>query len=143
MKRPIELMIPAQPDYVSVARLCLAGIGARLALPLETIEELKVALAEACTNAIQHAYPKGGEQNSIRILFSLEGEALVIRVEDQGLGFEPKRVLVPPQPDQERGFGIYLIKALADEVEVQSTPGKGTKVTLRKILHEQAPPQTP
>ena len=52
----IEMKIPAKPDYLSVIRLTLSGIASRMGYTFEVIEDLKIAVSEACTNAIQHAY---------------------------------------------------------------------------------------
>lgn len=140
MTRPIELRLPPLPEYVSIARLCLAGIGARLSLPLETIEELKVALAEACTNVVQHAYGPSDEDKDIRILFAFNEDSLTMIVEDTGRGFDPSKDLQPPTPEKDRGLGLFLIKALVDEVTIDSAPGKGTRIKMKKALHEKTEP---
>lgn len=135
MKGRVKLVIPAQPEYVGIARLCLSGVAARLHLPYDAVEDLKVALAEACTNAIQHAYGNG--EGRVTVSFDLDEARLTIVVSDKGKGFDYRSVARKmPDPEKERGLGLYLIRALVDEVDVKSSP-EGSTVTMIKNLHAQ------
>jgi serine/threonine-protein kinase RsbW len=128
----IELKIPAEPEYLLVARLTLSGIATRMNFGFDEIEDLKIAIAEACTNAIQHAY-KNGNHRRIDIKFFIEEDKLRIEVEDMGKGFQPEKIKKLPEDllEKERGLGIFLIKSLVDEVEFESSK-KGTVVKMIK-----------
>ncbi len=134
---PVELLIPCDPQYLSVVRLVVAGIGGRAGLTIDDIDDLKVAVSEACTNTIDHAFADGEgapQPATIMIRFAPRQGELRIEVEDVGQGFDPDRVPVRPDqpPSLEGGLGLYLIHQLTDSVEVQSAPGSGTKVIMTK-----------
>src|SRR4051795_12904285 len=114
----IRLTIPAKPEFITLGRLALTGI-ARVrgeAMGEEVLGDLKLALTEACTNSVRHAYANG--EGTVEILYELYGDRLVVEVSDRGEGFE-----APADPgsalDQEElsegGLGIAIIEALADE----------------------------
>jgi len=133
----VELRIPCDPQYISVVRLVVAGIGARVGLTVDQIDDMKVAVSEACTNTIDHAFPSDESASPpvpITIRFVPREGELRVEVEDVGQGFEPDRVLAATgePPSVEGGLGLYLIRQLADSVEVQSAPGSGTKVIMTK-----------
>jgi len=133
----IEMRIPCEPKFLSVVRLTVAGAAARAGLGVGEIDDLKVATSEACTNALEHAYQGGAEGccTSIAIRMQVKDGEMRIEVEDEGCGFEPKRL---PKVDPEQrvreagGLGIYLIHSLMDEVKIGRAPGSGTKVTMVK-----------
>lgn len=133
----IEIRVPCEPRFLSVVRLTVAGAAARAGLGVGEIDDLKVATSEACTNALEHAYQSCPEGCCPVIVIRLQikdGE-MRIEVEDEGCGFEPKR-LPKVDPEQrvreEGGLGIYLIHSLMDEVKIESAPGSGTKITMVK-----------
>lgn len=128
----VELKIPGLPEFVSVARLTLSGIATRMDFPYENIEDLKVALAEACNNAIQHAYKNGQSRRGVVVRFVLQQKQLVMEVEDEGCGFEAQREINPPEGMQEGGLGLFLIRSLVDELRLESTAKKGTRVVMVK-----------
>ena len=85
----IRLTIPAKPEFITLGRLALTGI-ARLrgeAMSQETLGDLKLALTEACTNSVRHAYADG--DGLVEIVYELHPDRLVVEVRDQGEGFEP------------------------------------------------------
>ena len=132
----VELIIPTHPRYLSAARLLVGGLGAQAGLSLEEVEDMKVAVSEAVTNVIDHAY--GGELKGVVIVRFRPGSGeLTVEVEDRGVGFDPGRVPAggPPQPGPDGGLGLYLVRELADSVKVESAPGSGTKITITKRLH--------
>src|SRR5881275_1333768 len=88
----IRLTIPAKPEYITLGRLALTGI-ARLRvepLPPEVLGDLKLALTEACTNSVRHAY--AGGEGHVEILYELHDDRLVVVVTDTGEGFERDKV---------------------------------------------------
>lgn len=135
----VELRIPGLPEFVSVARLTLSGIASRMDFPYESIEDMKVALAEACNNAIQHAYRNGETEEEavsadrqVVVRFTLAQKKLVMEVEDRGCGFDSGKEIKPPDMTREGGLGLFLIRSLMDELHLQSTGKKGTRVVMVK-----------
>lgn len=133
----IEIRIPCEPRFLSVVRLTVAGAAARAGLGVGEVDDLKVALSEACTNVIEHAYQEGAEHAcpSVLIRVQVRDGEMRIAVIDEGCGFDPKR-LPKVEPEQrvreEGGLGIYLIHSLMDEVKIESAPGSGTKIIMVK-----------
>jgi len=130
----VELRIPGRPEFIGVARLAVSAVASRLDFDFEALDDIKLAVGEACTNAIQHA---GDGKEEIAIRCQLEKERLVIEVADQGAGFDPTACCGQcPDPDAlaAHGYGLLLIQALMDEVECKSSPGDGTLVRMVKRL---------
>jgi serine/threonine-protein kinase RsbW len=127
--RRVELRIPAEPEWVGVARLAAAGIASRLDLPIEDLEDLKLAVAEACNCCIQN-----GGSGDLRIDYELHADRIAIIVERSGaLG---KTAQPPASGDDSElgGLGVFLIRALMDDVTYVSDASSGTKLTLIKLL---------
>jgi serine/threonine-protein kinase RsbW len=105
---------------------------------IEAIEDIKVAVGEACNNAIQHGCPASQGDEMITLQFALEAESLVIIVHDSGDGFDPATA-TRQRPHgtmtlSERGLGMLLIESLMDEVDFSSNPNDGTQVRMVKRL---------
>ncbi len=131
----IELEIPARAEYVGLARLVISSLAsARRALAEDRIDDLKLAVSEACTNAIE-AHDAAGSSERVLVRCKAGSDTLEVCVEDRGHGFDPAKLPDHPpvtDPDRlkfERGLGIPLIKALVDEVEFSPTD-EGTSVRL-------------
>ena len=130
----VELEIPARPEFVALARLVVSAMASSDAtLSDDQIDDLKIAVSEACTNAIE-AYGDHREDGVVVRCWADE-RALRVSVEDRGPGFDPSTLPdhpPPTDPDRlkfERGLGIPLIRALVDEVEISSSQS-GTEVRL-------------
>ena len=131
----ITMTLPADVRYVSVARLVTAGIAARAGLTIDATEDLKVAISEAATNVTEHAYSEGDDcKHLIKLTFSVREGELTIAVEDEGCGFDPKHLpdMAEKEFTEDTGLGLYLIKELMDDFEIQSAPGSGTKILMTK-----------
>ncbi len=133
----LEVPIPCEPRFLSVVRLTVAGAAARAGLGVAEIDDVKVAVSEACTNAIEHAFPpaEGKACPAIRIRMTARDGELRLEVEDEGSGFDPKhlpRVDLEQRVPEEGGLGVYLMRQLMDEVKIESAPGSGTKITMVK-----------
>ncbi len=133
----VELRIPYDPKYIIVARLVAGGVGARAGLNIDDIDELKVAVSEACTNAIEHAANDTGTGPGPAVIvlrFTPRDDELQVEVEDYGAGFDLDQIKQPAlnEPSIEGGLGLFLIHQLTDEVDIQSAPGSGTKVIMTK-----------
>ncbi|MEH7011259.1 anti-sigma B factor RsbW [Neobacillus niacini] len=127
----VEMKIPAKPEYVGVIRLTISGIASRMGYTYEEIEDIKIAVSEACTNAVQHAYPDG-EGGEVIVGFGIYKDKLETMVADSGKSFnflQTKNELGPytesSTVDQltEGGLGLYLIETLMDEVRVLNRSG--------------------
>lgn len=127
----VELRIPCRAEWVGVARLAIAGIASRLQFSIEDIEDLKLAVAEACTNCIQHA----SESDSIAISCRIKSDKLIMTVEDTGKTASP-RALEPKRLGEPKvgGLGVFLIRSLMDDVEYELDPESGTRLTMTKFL---------
>ncbi|WP_017729381.1 anti-sigma B factor RsbW [Halalkalibacterium ligniniphilum] len=125
----IELTVPAKPEFVGVVRLTVSGIANRLGYTYDEIEDIKIAVAEACTNVVDHAYEEGG---SIAVSFHLYDDRMEVVVADQGQSFDIKGLrekLGPVDASQpigdlkEGGLGLFLINTLMDKVEIHDESG--------------------
>lgn len=135
--RTVRLRVPARAEYIALARLALSGLADIVALPEELLADLKLALTEAVSNSVRHAYV--GEGGFVSIAYELSGGALAVEVVDDGKGFDPER---PPALEGEEltegGLGIAIIRTIADEFELQSRPGvRGSRLRFVKRLQQQ------
>jgi len=131
----VELEIPARAEFVALARLVVSALASSDSnLADERIDDLKLAVSEACTNAIE-AHDAAGSQERVLVRCKTGDDSLEVCVEDRGHGFDPAQLPDHPpvtDPDRlkfERGLGIPLIRALVDEVEFSPT-AQGTAVRL-------------
>ncbi|HLO10864.1 MAG TPA: anti-sigma B factor RsbW [Pseudoneobacillus sp.] len=127
----IEMIIPAKPEYVGVVRLTLSGVASRIGFSYEDLDDLKIAVSEACTNAVLHAYKNNG-QGEVKIGFGLYQNRIEIMVADDGnsFDFEQARKGIGPYGHhdsveflREGGLGLYLIETLMDEVRIHHNVG--------------------
>ena len=152
MAEVVELEIPARPEYLALARLLVAAAVASDPLfPEDRLDDLRLAVSEACTNAMEAqaraAVARAGgngrsaESEPIQIRCQLGVEQVEVEVIDHGQGFDPDAlsehppVTDPSRLDYERGLGIPLIRILTDEVEFRPSPN-GTSV--RMVLYASA-----
>lgn len=127
----VELRIPCRAEWVALARLAVAAVANRLRLSIEDIEDVKLAVAEACTAVIQHE--NHGE--TIELTCETSHESLRIRVHDGG---RHVRSTTPPTMDLDEarvaGLGVFLIRTLMDEVSYDVHPEMGTDLVMVKRL---------
>lgn len=131
----IELSIPHRAEYVSMIRLTAAAIASAMGFDIEAIEDIKVALSEACSNAIMH----GGcaEEDNFIVQFIRETTRLEISVSDFGKGYQVQSLQAPKTEElNEGGLGIFIIKSLMDDVKIKSGNSQGTSITMTKNLRE-------
>ncbi|MGQ9536786.1 MAG: ATP-binding protein [Actinomycetota bacterium] len=139
-----ELEIPAKAKYISLARLFAGSIARRMNFSEDSVEDIKIAVSEMCTNAVIHTGNGAMEKPPINIRFIAGEDALTIEVRDQGPGFDPRCVLNRPPADLlEKGFGIPLIRSLVDVFECDSSPQGGTRVSITKFLPGRQGGQSP
>jgi len=118
----VELEIPARGEYVGLARLVVSSLASsRRTLADDRVDDLKLALSEACTNAIE-AHAEVGADEPVLVRWIEGDDRLEVEVEDRGRGFDPSTlpehppVTDPERLNFERGLGIPLIRSLVDEV---------------------------
>ena len=129
----IRLTIPAKPEYITLGRLALTGLSRLRPLSQETVADLKLALTEACTNCVRHAYPGG--HGFVEILYDLQPDRLVIEVADDGEGFDPADRQERDEELAEGGLGIAIIESIADELEIGvRESGRGSRLRFVKLL---------
>jgi serine/threonine-protein kinase RsbW len=133
--RLVRLTIPAKPEYITLSRLALAGLSRVRAFSEETLADLKLALTEACSNSVRHAYGDG--DGHVDISFELLDDRLIVEVTDDGTGFELEDGSGAAVGDEltEGGLGIAIIRSIADEVEISGGPdGRGSRLRFVKLL---------
>jgi serine/threonine-protein kinase RsbW len=133
--RTVELRIPAKAEYITLCRLALTGLGQLRGIPEDTMADLKLALTEAVSNSIRHAYGPEGE-GSVGVRYDLHPDRLGISVVDDGDGFDPEESpSVDGEELSEGGLGIAIIRSIADEFEIRSSPGvRGSTLRFVKRL---------
>lgn len=131
----VRLTIPARAEYITLCRLALTGIARVRDLSDEVLADLKLALTEAASNSVRHAYAADHDTGVVEISYELRSDRLVIEVADEGEGFDPDEAHGPPEELSEGGLGIAIIRAIADEVEIGKQPGgKGSRLRFEKEL---------
>ncbi len=131
----LELQVPARPEFIAIVRLVVSSLAtARRNLADERIDDLKLAVSEACTNAIE-AHRAARTSQPVTVQIWEADERLEVRVNDHGAGFDPHDLPEHPpvtDPDRlnfERGLGIPLIRTLVDTVDFLPL-GDGTSVVM-------------
>jgi serine/threonine-protein kinase RsbW len=144
----VTLTIPCVPEYVGTARLTILGVGSRMGFSYDQIEDIRLAVGEACTNAIDRAARRnngdgssngaagGGGYASITIRSYVGPSQLTVEVEDTGGGPGGPDDAEAPAPDvggiNPQELGALLMEILVDEVSVDASPRGGTLVRLVK-----------
>jgi serine/threonine-protein kinase RsbW len=130
----VRLSIPARAEYITLCRLALTGIGRVRDLSEDVLADLKLALTEAASNSVRHAYAGDGV-GRVDVAYELLPDRLVIEVTDEGGGFDPAKTRAAPSDLSEGGLGIAIIRAIADVVEIGAHPnGKGSRLRFEKAL---------
>lgn len=129
----VELRIPRRAEFVRVARMAACALAAQLEFTYDMMKDIELAVAEACTNAVEHVADEGCEEIVVR--FTVGGEELAVEVVDRGQGFdarvgEGKEVMV--EGERVGGLGLRVIRQVMDEVNVECDAEKGTCVRMIK-----------
>lgn len=131
----VRLTFPAKADYLLLARLALAGLARGLPVDPDVVADLKLAVTEACGNAVRHAYTDG-DGGPVAISLTIGEDRLEMIVEDQGSGMSDSR------PDgwepgelPEGGMGMAIMRAVVDDLDVGAgADGRGTVVHMTKYF---------
>jgi len=138
MADTVRLVIPCRPEYVGVARLAVLGIASRMPFSYDEVEDVRLAVGEACTHAVERA---GSARATIQITSIIDSQSLRIEVTDDvpagtvpATPSEEAQALADAGVDQQ-GLGALLMEILVDEVKIDSHSG-GTTVRLIKHAPE-------
>ncbi|GIP40029.1 serine-protein kinase RsbW [Paenibacillus sp. J31TS4] len=135
----VSVRVPAEAEFVDIVRLTLYGIASKWGFSYEEIEDMKVAVAEACNNAVLHAY-EGMEKGFVEVKFEMNDGGIRITVKDEGSSFDYAHKEAKAESLHNKdlseinagGLGIFMMQALMDDVEVHTNAG--TEVILTKFL---------
>jgi serine/threonine-protein kinase RsbW len=130
----LKLRIPARPEYLVLGRLVLTGISRTRPIDPDTLSDLKLALTEACSNSMRHAYD--GTGGAVEIRFEVDETFLAVEVLDDGPGFERVDGDADDSDElDEGGLGLAIIEAVSDVTEYGRRPdGPGSRVRFVKLL---------
>ena len=121
----VVLNMPARAEGVGVVRQALAGMADALAFDPAVLSDMKMAVTEACTNVVVHAYDDDAGQLEVQMLAGEDDLTIVVR--DHGSGIQPK----PARTESPAmGLGLPLIAALSDAFELRGSAGQGTEVRM-------------
>jgi len=132
----VNLDIPAQAEYVVLGRLALAGLLRGRGYSEDAVADLKLALTEACSNSVRHAYDH--DDGQVHLSFVLHDDRVIIRIRDEGAGFRedeedcPACRAIPEIKLGDGGMGISIIRAVVDEFSLERPPEGGTVLVLTK-----------
>lgn len=118
LKNEFVLTIPGNPKYLSVVRLAVSGLASRLQFSYEDVEDIKLAVAEACAHAISH-----GQGQEITIECQVSDTALSFSIKDKGT-----------EPLDEEDLGLFLIRSLMDDVRIEMQNGSESRLRMKKAF---------
>jgi serine/threonine-protein kinase RsbW len=131
MAGDIRLTLPARPENVAVVRHVLGALGEALDLPRAVTDDMRLAVTEACTNVVRHAY--AGDDGTIDVVVRPKGSELEVVVADAGRG-------IGPSPDTSGpGLGLPLIAALADSLEIERSGNAGSRLSMSFVRSRTKP----
>ncbi|MEM1176914.1 MAG: ATP-binding protein [Acidobacteriota bacterium] len=132
----ITLTLPMIRDMELTASKTAGALGEHIGMSRDKIDEVRMAVVEACINAFEHS---GARKREVHMRLLVLGEdadprGLEITIQDKGTGFSHTEVVVSKKPTepQKRGHGLRIIHGLMDDVEIQSD-SDGTTVTMTKL----------
>ncbi len=128
----LKFSIPGKAEYVGVVRLAVSALASKHGFDIEAVEDIKIAVSEACTNALIHGRDTCDCNYDVEC--ELEETKLTIRVIDCGKGYDDTKYETPNcEEPKEGGLGIYIINTLMDEVIIDGNESKGTTIKMCKF----------
>jgi len=122
-KKIVEFIIPSELGYEKTAIAIITNLAQKIDLPPERIDDLKTAIGEAVTNAIEHGNQLNPQLN-VSVTALIQEDSIVLQVIDQGLQSLTKPALFRQDRTDNRGWGLFLIQRLMDEVKVITAPNR-------------------
>lgn len=113
----VEMEIPSAPEYVGIVRHAIEGIARRMSFDAVQVEDLKIAVGEACTNAVKYGCPRD-DAHMVGIRCTVLVDGLMVEVSNSIVDCAHPRVPVKPDLSREGGLGLYLIRHLVDEMHI-------------------------
>ncbi len=127
----VELTIPRRAEFVRLARMAACTLAAQLEFTYDVMKDIELAVAEACTNCVEHVADESC--NEVLVRFIVDGQQLAVEVIDRGQGFDPSATdEFAMDGDRIGGLGLLVIREVMDEVDVTCDPGTGTCVRMIK-----------
>lgn len=128
----VELEVPSSPEYVAIVRQAVEGIARRMDFDEIQIEDLKLAVGEACSNAVRHGCAKDDLQH-IAVRCMVLSDGLSVEIRNNISNCDVPLVPVAPDVTREGGFGLYLIRKLMDEVDIVWEPETAVVKMLKRL----------
>jgi len=130
----VELSIPSRPEYVGVARLAILGVASRMRFSYDEVEDIRLAVGEACTRSIDRLNGGTAEAHTIRLRCLIDANRLTIEVRNPLLKPPPKEPSPDPTSLPEGDLSGVLIRILMDEVDTEERPEEGVHL-LRMVKY--------
>lgn len=130
----IKMTVPTDSSNISVVRMTASSIANRIGFNIEEIDDVKIAVSEACTNVIKHS-----KVPTFDLFFGQGANFIEIQIKDLGIGYDFSS-LRDPEFSEDRdsgGLGIYIIKMLMDDVIIESEADKGTTIYMKKEIRNE------
>jgi serine/threonine-protein kinase RsbW len=131
----VELKVPRKPEFVRLARATAWALAAQLDFHITHADDIKLAVSEACTNAVEHVPADQSEEIVIR--FVVDPARFTVEVVDDGPGFDVTQVA--QCEDDAGGLGLVIIRSVMDEVDVVCNANTGTCVRMTKYRDQREP----
>ena len=136
-KDTYEFLVPGTATSLSVIRWVVTRLARASGLSPEQVDQLEMAVDEACANVVEHAYKELSQKPPLHILINNSPEAFTVDIVDQGKTFDFAGYQAPKFPDHweegnTRGVGLYIIQSCADDVHYDSLPNAGNRMRLVK-----------
>ena len=135
----MKLEFTSKSSNEAFARITVASFAAQLDPTVEEISDIKTAVSEAVTNSIIHGYEN--KEGTVTIIAKLFANSIEIEIIDIGKGIEnieqAREPLYTSKPELERsGMGFTIMESFMDEVKIESKPGEGTKIIMKKMIKQ-------
>ena len=129
----MRFSVPGKPEYVSMIRLAVSSAANTAGFNIEEIDDIKIAVSEACTNVVCHG--QLNENDVYEVICNIGENEFFISVEDKAGGYDVDEYKKPSIDElKPGGMGLYIIQALMDKVDIVSQVGQGTKIEMIKYL---------
>lgn len=125
-----KIILPNKKEYIISARLAASSIANISGFDIEKVEDIRLAVGEACNNAVIH----GSSSENINIELFCDEDKIVIMIKDSGSGFIPGNIeKVDLEYYDGSGLGLFIIQSLMDEVYLDSNDDQGTTIKMIKM----------